>query len=278
MSEAAILGAGPIGSAIAHRLAEQNRLRDVHLIDGGASIAAGKALDILQSGPIGKYDTRVSGSDDVLSAATAGVVILADDTTGGEWDGDRGLDLIRRVLRAGSTAPFVLAGPKQLWLMETAARELKLPHDRILGTAASALPPTIASLIGIELGETGANVTVTGRPPSFVINWTAATIGGALLTDRVPAHRLLAISNSLPRLWPPGPQAIAAPTAAIVEALLHGSRHLHQALTILNGELGATGPAAMLPLELGRGRVLGRLIPSLSPQERTETLNSIGRR
>ena len=278
MSEAAILGAGPIGSAIAHRLAERNRLRDVQLIDGNASIAAGKALDIRQSGPIGRSDTAISGTDDVLAAATARVIILADDTTGGEWEGDRGLGLIERLARAGTTAPIVLAGPKQLWLMEAAARELKFPHDRLIGTAASAIPAAVASLIGVELGQTGASVTVTGRPPALVINWSAATLGGALLTDRVPAHRLLAISTALPRLWPAGPQAIAAPTALIVEALIHGSRQLHQALTILNGELGATGPAAMLPLELGRGRVLHRLVPSLSPQERTETLNGLGRR
>ena len=277
MPATAILGAGPIGSAIAHRLAERNRLGSVLLIDGHTSVAAGKALDILQSGPIGKSDTCLSGTDDVLAAATATVIVLADDTTAGEWEGDRGLGLIQRLTRAGTTSPIVFAGPRQLWLMETTAAELKLPPDRLIGTATTAIPSTVASLVGVELGHTGADVTVTGRPPSLVVAWSAATIGGALLTERVPAHRLLAISNALPRLWPPGPQAIAAPTALIVEALIHGSRRVHQALTILDGELGATGRAAMLPLELGHDRVLRQVMPSLSPQERTETMNSVGR-
>jgi hypothetical protein len=76
-------------------------------------------------------------------------------------------------------------------------------------------------------------------------------------------------------LWPPGPQTIAAPTAAIVEALIDGSRRLHQAVTVLDGELGMRGVAAMLPVELGDRRVLGRSVPTLSPVERTEMLTAL---
>jgi hypothetical protein len=100
-------------------------------------------------------------------------------------------------------------------------------------------------------------------------------VSGVLVADRIPAHRLLALSAATQRLWPPGPQSTAAPTALVVEALVSGSRHLHHAVTILGDELGMTGAAAMLPLELGRGRVLQRVVPALSPQERTDLLNSL---
>ena len=62
---------------------------------------------------------------------------------------------------------------------------------------------------------------------------------------------------------------IAAPTAAIAYALIAGSRRRHQAMAIVaaTGEPGA-GQAAMLLLDLGRGRILGHSMPSLSPQER----------
>jgi hypothetical protein len=78
----------------------------------------------------------------------------------------------------------------------------------------------------------------------------------------------------LRRLWPPGPLAIAASTVPVIEGLVAGSRALHPALTILDGTLGARGRAVMLPLELGRGRVLSHILPSLSPQERTELMNA----
>ena len=46
----AIIGAGPLGAALAHKLAGRSRVADVHLIDPEEPVAKGKALDILQSG------------------------------------------------------------------------------------------------------------------------------------------------------------------------------------------------------------------------------------
>jgi malate dehydrogenase len=273
----AILGAGAIGTAIAQRLAERARVREVRLIDNQGQVAAGKALDILQSGPIGKYDTQLTATADPLAAAGSDVVIVADDTATGEWEGDRGLALLQRLDRAGVTGPIVLAGPKQAWLMEAAIRELKMAPDRLVGSAAAAAVNAAAALVHIELGETGASVAVTGRPPSLVIGWSSASIGGTLVTERVAAHRLLALSATLQKLWPPGPQAIAAPTALIAEALTSGSRRLLPALTILDGEFGLRGRSALLPLELGNGRILRRVVPSLSPQERTEMITVVSR-
>ncbi|HEX5068622.1 MAG TPA: hypothetical protein VFV78_00295 [Vicinamibacterales bacterium] len=275
MSRVALLGAGPIGAAIAQRLAERSPARDILLIDENTGIAQGKALDILQSGPIDGSHARLTGASDPLAAAGADVIVLADDTVKGAWDGDIGLQLIARLLRAGTNAPFVFAAPSQIPLMETAARELHVPGNRLIGTAASAIEPIVASLVNIESGRTGTTVSVTGRPPSITVAWSAATIGGELLTDLVPAHRLLAISQSIARLWPPGPQAIAAPSARVIDALLYGSRQSLSAMTMLDGELGVRARAGLLPLELGSGRVLQRRVPALSPQEKTETVTSL---
>jgi malate dehydrogenase len=271
----AILGAGPIGAAVAHRLAERGRCREVRLIDSAASVAAGKALDIMQSGPIGRCDTKLVGSDEPLAAAGADAIVLADDVTGGEWQGDKGLARVQQLVRAGTTAPFVFAGSNQTWLMETAHVELKVPADRLVGTAPSGLVAALRAVVSVELGVNGVDLAVTGRPPEFFIAWSSATVDGALVTDRIPAHRLAAISQSIRRLWPPAAQAIAAPTALIVEGLVIGSRRLHQALTILDGELGARRVAAVLPVRLGHGRVLQRIVPSLSPQERTQLANEL---
>jgi len=270
MSVAAILGAGPLGAAIAHKLADRARVREVKIIDASANVAAGKALDISQSGPIESFDTRLSSSGDLLAATGASVIVVADAVDDGEWEGDRGLAMMRQIVRAGATAPFVFAGPKQLWLMEACHRELQVPANRLIGTAPSAMVGVVRALAGLELNLSSVEVTVAGRPPGLVVGWSAATAGGSLVSDRVPPHTLLRLSQTMKSLWPPGPQAIAAPTALVVEALIYGSRRLHPALTVLEGELGARGTAKMLPLELGRGRVLARVLPSLSPQERTE--------
>jgi len=277
MLRTAIFGAGAIGAALAHRLAERSRVREVLVIDGNRSVAEGKTLDIRQSGPIDRSSVILRASDDSLAAVGADVIVLADDTAKGAWEREPGLVLIDRLRKAGSTAPLVFAGPGQLPLMEACARELHIPADRLVATAPSAMESIAASLVHIETGQTGAALTLVGRPPALVVGWTAVTIGGSLIIDRVPAHRLLAISQSLPKLWPPGPQAIAAPTALIVEGLMLGSRRLLSAAVMLDGEFGVRGRAGLVPVELGNGRVRRRVEPSLSPQERTEATTSLMR-
>jgi malate dehydrogenase len=275
VSSAAILGAGPLGATIAHYLAERARFDEVRLIDERESVAAGKALDIRQTGPIDGFDTRVTSAGDVLAAAGASVVIVADQVDGGEWRGDAALALVGRLMRGGLTAPLVFAGADATWLIEAAAAELHVPADRMVGTAASALVGTVRAFTALEVGASGVDVSVTvvGRPGSFVIGWSSAVIGGALVADRLAAHRMLAISDSLRKFWPPGPQSVAAPTARVAEALAFGSRRLHQATALASeatvaAGLGTRGRALMLPLSLGSGRILGQVPPTLSPQEK----------
>jgi len=277
MSRVAIFGAGELGGAIAHALAGRGRVREITLVDEAVDVASGKALDIRQAGPIDRCDVDVSAAADPLSAAGASVIVLADAVASGEWKDDRGLALLDRLMRAGTAAAFVFAGPNQTTLMRAAARELGVAADRVVGTAASAVVGTVRALVGLEAGGAGVGVSVTvgGRPPAFVVAWSSATISGSLVTDRVPAHRLLAVGQSLRRFWPPSARAIAAPTSRIVEALVRGSRDRHQALTILDGDFGSRGGVAMMPLSIGPGRVLARVMPSLSPQERTEIENAI---
>jgi malate dehydrogenase len=277
MSGVAILGAGELGGAIAHALAGRGWVREITLVDDAADVATGKALDILQTGPIDRLDVRVGAAGDLLSAAGASVIVLADAVGSGEWRDDRGLALVDRLVRAGTAAAFVFAGPNQTTLMRAAARELGVAADRMVGTAPAAVVSTVRALVGLETGGAGAGVSVTvgGRPPTFVVAWSSATTSGSLVTDRVPAHRLLAVGQSLKRFWPPSARAIAAPTTRVIEAFVRGSRDLHQALTILDGDFGSRGGVAMMPLSIGPGRVLARVMPSLSPQERTEIENTI---
>ena len=269
MSSVAILGAGPIGGAAAESLARRARVGSVRIVDADVQVATGKALDILQAGPVNGVNTRVSAAADPLSATGESVIVIADTVKDGEWTGDAGLALVEKLARAGAPAPIVFAGPSQVALLEASARDLKLPAHRLVGSGASAIVGTARTLAGMELGLSSVELTVVGRPPHFVIGWSAASAAGSLVVDRVPAHRLLSISQSIARFWPPGPYAIGAATAVIVEALIFGSRRLHPGLTVASHGLGPDGMAMMVPLELGRQRVLSHVTPSLSPQERT---------
>src|SRR5438034_9347818 len=101
MSRVAILGAGEIGGAAARALATRARVGSILLIDEQPHVAAGKALDLRQAGPISGSDARIEGSMDVASAAGATAIVLADTAAGAEWSGEAGLALLRRLSRLG---------------------------------------------------------------------------------------------------------------------------------------------------------------------------------
>ena len=72
MQTVAILGAGELGGSVARTLATADVARHVVLVDKAGQVAAGKALDILQSGPVEGFHTRVTGNRGAGSARRGG--------------------------------------------------------------------------------------------------------------------------------------------------------------------------------------------------------------
>ncbi|GIX09466.1 malate dehydrogenase [Elioraea sp.] len=71
----ALIGAGNIGGTLAH-LIGLKELGDVALFDVFGGVAAGKALDIMQSGPVDGFDAMMTGGSDYAAIAGADVVIV----------------------------------------------------------------------------------------------------------------------------------------------------------------------------------------------------------
>jgi malate dehydrogenase len=71
----ALIGAGNIGGTLAH-LIGLKELGDVVMFDVFPGVAAGKALDIMQSGPVDGFDSAMAGSGDYAAIAGSDVVII----------------------------------------------------------------------------------------------------------------------------------------------------------------------------------------------------------
>jgi len=71
----ALIGAGNIGGTLAH-LIGLKELGDVVLFDVFGGVAAGKALDIMQSSPVDGFDSHMTGGSDYAAIAGASVVIV----------------------------------------------------------------------------------------------------------------------------------------------------------------------------------------------------------
>ena len=71
----ALIGAGNIGGTLAH-LIGLKELGDVALFDVFGGVAAGKALDLMQSGPVDGFDCHMTGGSDYAAIEGADVVIV----------------------------------------------------------------------------------------------------------------------------------------------------------------------------------------------------------
>jgi malate dehydrogenase len=273
MSVIAIIGAGPLGSATAHKLASRSRVAEVRLIDQAETVAAGKALDIQQSGPVESFSTALSAHGSILAAAGADTIILADAAAGAEHSGEGGLALVRQLQAAGITAPIVFAGASQRLLISLVTRELHLDVRRLAGSAPHALGSALRAMAAVMLDGSAVEVAVDvfGVPPRHaVIAWHEATISGQPITSALGAHEIAALSSRLNGLWPPGPYALASAAARVAEALCVGSRRRYSCFV----DVGR-GRVAAMPVEF-HPRGIKRIIePSLSSVERTALENAL---
>jgi malate dehydrogenase len=70
-----IVGAGNVGATAAHWIAAKE-LADVVLIDVAEGIPQGKALDLLESGPVEGFDLRITGTNDYAATENSDVVVI----------------------------------------------------------------------------------------------------------------------------------------------------------------------------------------------------------
>jgi malate dehydrogenase len=285
MSIVAIIGAGPLGGALAHALAARSRVAEIRMIDPQGRVAEGKALDIQQSGPIEQFSARLTSAAALTAAAGADAIVLADllpatdpPTQGGEISGEAGLALLRQVARFDTTAPLLFAGGSQRELMGRAVDELHLEPSRLVGSAPLALESAIRGVTAalLDASPMDLSIGVAGVPPrDGVIGWDAATAFHQPLAAVLAPHHLSSISSRLPALWPPPPYTLAAAAARVAEALVNGARRRYTCFAAVDVAGAGRGIIAAVPVEIVKGRVGRTLEPALSRHERTAFENGL---
>ena len=278
MQQVAIIGAGELGGAAAHLLARRDLVRSITLVDETGRVAAGKALDIAQAAPIEGFATELSGSNDVSAAAGAGIVVVADRVGGGEWQGEDGLLLLKRLTQTASGAVIVCAGAAQRDLVDRGVRELRFMRARLFGSAPEALAGGARALVALAVNGSPRDValSVLGVPPHHtVIPWADATFAGFELTRLVdePSRRRLAARVAA--LWPPGPYALATAATMVIEAMVGRSRRIAGCFVAPDSSAGTHTRAGAMPVRLGPAGIVDVLLPSLSEVEQVALDNAM---
>ena len=278
MQEVAIIGAGELGGATAHALARSNLVRSVRLIDETRNVAAGKALDIAQAAPVEGFATQLSGATDVSMAAGASIVILADRITGGEWQGEDGLMLLKRLSQTAPRAVIVCAGPSQRELVDSGVRELKFARTRLFGSAPESLAAAARALVALAVNGSPREISlsVLGVPPAqTVVPWADATVAGFALTRLIDEPSRRRLGARVTALWPPGPYALAAAATVIVEGMSGRSRRVASCFVAPDFSTGTNTRTGAMPVRLGPAGIVEVVLPSLSAVEQVALDNAM---
>jgi len=276
----ALIGAGNIGGTLAH-LVGLKELGDVVLFDVFGGVAAGKALDLMQSSPVDGFDSLMTGGSDYAAIKGADVVIVTagfprmpgmsrDDLIG------KNAGVIATVADGIKTyAPdafvIVITNPldAMVWLMQ---QKSGLPANRVVGMAgvldsarfrlflAHEFNVSVEDVTGFVLGGHGDTMvpltrysTVAGIPvPDLIkMGWTTQEKIDAIVTRTANG------GGEIVKLLEKG-SAFYAPAAAAVamaESFLKDKKRVMPCAAYLNGEYGIKGLYVGVPVVLGAGGV-----------------------
>src|SRR5258707_1186312 len=266
-----VVGGGNVGASCAINLALKE-LGDVVLVDVVEGIPQGKALDMLQMGPIEGYDVHLTGANDYEPTANSDVVVITaglarkpgmsrDDLLIANYEVVK--SVTENVAKHSPNAILVLV-TNPLDAMCTVAHHVsKFPKHRVVGMAGVLDSARFRTFIAMELSVSVENVTAVvlgGHGDTMVPVVRLSNVSGIPLTELIPADRLAAIVDrtrnggaEIVKHLKTG-SAYYAPSAAaveMVEAILKDKKKILPCAAYLQGEYGISGLYVGVPCKLG---------------------------
>ena len=284
-----VVGAGNVGATAAQRIAEAD-LADVVMVDVAGDLAAGKALDMMESAPVLGFNARIEGGSDYAPTAGSDVCVVTAGIA--RKPGMSRDDLLRT--NAGITRQvieqLVRHSPDTILIMvtnpldamcEVARRVSGFPRERVFGMAgvldAARMRYFIAAELGVSVEDVDAFV-LGGHGDTMVPLPRYATVNGVPLPQLLPAERIEAINQrtrdggiEIVNYYKTG-SAYYAPAAAsyeMVAAVLHDKKKILPCAVLLQGEYGLHDLFVGVPVKLGQGGVEQVIELELTAEERT---------
>jgi malate dehydrogenase len=278
MFDVAIVGAGELGGALAHRLARRDVVASIALVDENGSMAAGKALDIMQAAPIERFATAVAGSADISTLPPAAIFVLADRAAGGARPVEEGLALLQRAWRSAPGSVIVCAHADARELVERGVREIEIPRTRVCGSAPEALAAAVRACVAVETGGSPQDVALTllGIPPSqIIIPWEEAAIGGLAAMRSLDTPAIRRLSAWAESLWPPGAHALAMAAMKAIENIVGRGRRTMTCFVGPDDSAGRRARAVALPVRMGPAGIVSVTTPDLNARDRIALENAM---
>ena len=292
----ALIGAGNIGGTLAH-LCVLKGLGDVVLFDVIDGLPQGKALDMLEAGPIEGYDANITGTTSYADIAGADVCIVTAGIArkpGMSRDDLLGInckimsDVSSNIKQyAPDSLVIVITNPLDAMVTLT-KRVTGFPKNRVVGQAGVLDSARYRTFIAQELRVSVQNVTAMvlgGHGDDMVPVRSYCQVGGVPIEKLISTARLEEIEQ---RTRQAGGEIVAllktgsafySPASAAVQmaaAYLQDKKHILPCAAYLEGEYGIDGVYFGVPVSIGAGGVERVIEVDLSDKEKQEMEVSVG--
>jgi malate dehydrogenase len=270
-----VVGGGFVGSTTAQRIVDRE-LGDVVLTDILDGPPAGKALDMLESGPITRTDSRATGISTATGdySATAGsdiVVITAgfprkpgmsrDDLLKANYDVVKAV--VEQIVKHSPNCIIIVVTNPLDAMAQAALKVSGFSKHRVIGMAGVLDSARMSAFVAAECKVSVENVhsfVLGGHGDDMVPLPRYSTVAGIPLPDLLPKERIDVIVErtrkggaEIVNLLKTG-SAYYAPSAAVVEmveAILKDKKKILPCAVHLDGEYGIKGLFVGVPVKLG---------------------------
>ena len=272
-SKVTVVGAGNVGATTAQRI-HQLGYADVVLVDVVEDLPQGKALDMLESGPVIGSDASITGSNGYQESANSEVVIITAGIARGPGMSRDDLLLTNMKITSAVTQEVVKYSPYCIIITVTNPLDAMVqnvfetsgfPRNRVFGMAGVLDTARFRTFIAQELQVSVEDVqayVLGGHGDDMVPLVRFTTVGGIPISEMMAEEK---VEQLVQRARQGGGEIVAllksgsayyAPSAAItqmVEAVLLDKKRILPACAHLEGEYGINGLCVGVPVKIGAG-------------------------
>jgi malate dehydrogenase len=265
-----VVGAGNVGATVAQRIVEK-QIADVALVDILPGVPQGKALDIMESAPVERFDALLTGGNGYEGTAGSDVVVITagiprkpgmsrDDLVA--TNEKIVTDVVQKVLPGSPSAILIIVSNPLDAMCEVARRVSKLPRERVFGMAGvldtARLRWFLAEALEVSVESTHAFV-LGGHGDTMVPLARYSTVGGVPVTELLPKDKLDAIvqrtrdggAEIVNLLKTSAWYAPASAAVEMVDAVLRDKKKILPCAAYLQGEYGMKDVYLGVPVKLG---------------------------
>ena len=291
-----VVGAGAVGASCAEYIAMKNFAAEVVLLDIKEGYAEGKAMDLMQTGSLNNFDTKISGStNDYSKTASSDIVVITSGIprkpgmTREELIGiNAGIvkTVSENLLQHSPNAVVIVVSNPMDTMTYLVHKTTGLPKNRIIGMGgaldSARFKYRIAEALGAPISDVDGMVLGGHSDTGMVPLIDHATRNSVKISEFLDANRMNEIVSetkvggaTLTKLL--GTSAWYAPGAAVsslVQAIACDQKKIFPCSTLLNGEYGLDDLCIGVPVVLGKNGIESIVKIELSDAENAKMQES----